>query len=155
MAQQVLMPRLSQDMTQGRIVEWLKKEGEAVKEGEPLVSVESDKAEVELQAPQSAILRRVLVGAGEETDVGTPLAILAGADENIEELLVKALKEAPRPVAAPPPSHRARPPALLRPLPPASVSRFLRRRGGLRGNWAWRYRTWWGPGPAMTRLGTP
>ena len=106
MAQQVLMPRLSQDMTQGRIVEWLKKEGEAVKEGEPLVSVESDKAEVELQAPQSGILRRMLVGAGEEVDVGTPLAILGEAEENIEELLKKpeeSPKKPPRPVAAPPP----------------------------------------------------
>jgi pyruvate dehydrogenase E2 component (dihydrolipoamide acetyltransferase) len=118
MARHVFMPRLSQDMTQGRIVEWLKREGEAVQEGEPLVSVESDKAEVELQAPQAGILRRVLVGAGEETDVGTPLAILAGAGENIEELLVKALKEAPRPVAAPPPlpSREAAGPAA--PAPP-------------------------------------
>jgi pyruvate/2-oxoglutarate dehydrogenase complex dihydrolipoamide acyltransferase (E2) component len=118
MAQHVCMPRLSQDMTQGRIVEWLKKEGEAVKEGEPLVLVESDKAEVELQAPQSGILRRVLVGAGEEADVGTPLAILAEADENIEALLEKALKKAPRPVAAPPPlpSREAAGPSV--PVPP-------------------------------------
>ena len=102
MAQHVLMPRLSQDMTQGRIVEWLKKEGEAVREGEPLVSIESDKAEVELQAPQSGILRRVLVAAGGEVDVGTPLAILADADERIDALLENAPKKSPRPVAAPP-----------------------------------------------------
>src|SRR3990172_2277520 len=44
MAQQLYMPRLSQDMTQGRIVKWLAEEGEAVKAGEPLVSVETDKA---------------------------------------------------------------------------------------------------------------
>ena len=87
MALHVRMPRLSQTMTQGRVVEWLKREGDPVKEGEPLVSIESDKAEVELEAPQSGILRRVLVLAGEEADVDTPLAILAGAEENIEELL--------------------------------------------------------------------
>jgi len=130
MAQQVLMPRLSQDMTQGRIVEWLKKEGEAVKEGEPLVSVESDKAEVELQAPQSGILRRVLVGAGEEADVGTPLAILAEADENIEALLEKPLKKAPQPAAAPPPlpsSETARPGALVPPGKRQPVSPVARR----------------------------
>ena len=51
MAQYVRMPRLSQDMTQGRVVEWLKREGEAVKEGQPLLSIETDKAEVEVQAP--------------------------------------------------------------------------------------------------------
>jgi pyruvate/2-oxoglutarate dehydrogenase complex dihydrolipoamide acyltransferase (E2) component len=131
MAQQVLMPRLSQDMTQGRIVEWLKKEGEAVKEGEPLVSVESDKAEVELQAPQSGILRRMLVGAGEEADVGTPLAILAEAGENIEELLKKpeeSPKKPPRPAAPPPslPSSEAAgrgvpvPPGKRQPVSPAA-----------------------------------
>ena len=130
MAQQVHMPRLSQDMTQGRIVEWLKKEGEAVKEGEPLVSVESDKAEVELQAPQSGILRRVLVGAGEEADVGTPLAILAEADENIERLLEKPLKKAPQPAAAPPPlpsSETARPGVLVPPGKRQPVSPVARR----------------------------
>jgi len=87
MARQVCMPRLSQTMTQGRVVEWLKREGDAVKKGEPLVSIESDKAEMEVEAPQSGILRRVLVPAGEEANVDTPLAILAGAEENIEELL--------------------------------------------------------------------
>jgi pyruvate/2-oxoglutarate dehydrogenase complex dihydrolipoamide acyltransferase (E2) component len=130
MAEQVRMPRLSQDMTQGRIVEWLKKEGEAVKEGEPLVSVESDKAEVELQAPQSGILRRVLVGAGEEADVGTPLAILAEADENIERLLEKPLKKASQPAAAPPPlpsSETARPGALVPPGKRQPVSPVARR----------------------------
>ena len=107
MAQRVCMPRLSQDMTQARIVEWLKKEGDAVKEGEPLVSIETDKAEVELQAPQSGTLRRVLVGPGEDADVGRPLAILAAAEESIEELLrtaEEALKKSPQPAAAPPPS---------------------------------------------------
>jgi pyruvate/2-oxoglutarate dehydrogenase complex dihydrolipoamide acyltransferase (E2) component len=95
MAEYVRMPRLSQDMTQGRIVEWLKKEGDAVKEGDPLVLIETDKAEVELPAPQSGFLRRVLVGPGEDADVGTPLAILAEAEETIEELLKKS-KQVPR-----------------------------------------------------------
>jgi pyruvate/2-oxoglutarate dehydrogenase complex dihydrolipoamide acyltransferase (E2) component len=74
MALHVLIPRLSQDMTQWRIVEWLKKEGEAVREGEPLVSIESDKAEVELQAPQSGILRRVLVAAPPSLPSGEMMA---------------------------------------------------------------------------------
>jgi pyruvate/2-oxoglutarate dehydrogenase complex dihydrolipoamide acyltransferase (E2) component len=76
-------------MTQGRIVEWLKREGEAVKAGEPLVSIESDKAEMEVEAPESGILRQVLIAAGEEAPVDAPLAILAGAEEDIEGLLIK------------------------------------------------------------------
>ncbi len=101
MAQLVCMPRLSQTMTQGRVVEWLKREGEAIKKGEPLVSIESDKAEVEVEAPQSGVLRRVLLSAGEEASVDTPLAILAEAGEDIEHLL----KGQPQAVSmAPPPA---------------------------------------------------
>ena len=61
MAEHVCLPRLSQDMTQGRIVKWLKQEGEAVKEGDPLVSIETDKAVMEVPSPGSGILRRVLI----------------------------------------------------------------------------------------------
>ena len=102
MAQHLRMPRLSQDMTQGRIVEWLKREGDSVGEGEAVVSVETDKTEVEIQAPQSGILRRVLVGAGEDADVGTPLAILGEAGEDIRGLLETAGKRPPKPVTAAP-----------------------------------------------------
>ena len=106
MAQYVRMPRLSQDMTQGRIVEWLKREGEAVKEGQPLLSIETDKAEVEVQAPKSGILLKVLIGVGEDADVGTPLAILGEAEENIAELLMTpdaTPKKAAQPAEAAPP----------------------------------------------------
>lgn len=109
MAQLVRMPRLSQTMTQGRVVEWLKREGEAVKKGEPLVSIESDKAEVEVEAPQSGVIRRVFLSAGEEASVDTPLAILAEAGEGIEHLL----KWQPQAVAVAPsaPSSAAAAPA--------------------------------------------
>ena len=87
MAQHVCMPRLSQDMTQGRIVKWLKRENEAVTEGDPLVSIETDKAVMEVQSPGSGVLRRLLVGPGEDADVGAPLAVLATLEENIDALL--------------------------------------------------------------------
>jgi pyruvate/2-oxoglutarate dehydrogenase complex dihydrolipoamide acyltransferase (E2) component len=85
MAQQVLMPRLSSDMTQGRIVEWVRQVGDAVKEGDPLLLIESDKAEVEVPAPGSGTLRSILIPVGEEVDVGAVLAILATPDELLEE----------------------------------------------------------------------
>lgn len=88
MAEQLRMPRVSKTMTEGRVVEWLKREGERVKAGEPLVTVESDKASLDLTAPTSGILRRVLVNSGEEVKVDTPLAILGAEDEDISSLLV-------------------------------------------------------------------
>ena len=108
MAQHVYMPRLSQDMTQGRIVKWLKQAGEAVNEGDPLVSIETDKAEIEVPSPGSGMLRLVLVGPDQDADVGTPLAILAGPEENIDALL--ANREAPSKTAIAPAAPRPAPP---------------------------------------------
>ena len=100
MAQHVRMLRLSQEMTEGRIVEWLKREGDSVAEGEPVVSVETDKTEVEIQAPQSGILRRILVGEGEDANVGTPLGIVGEAGEDISGLLEMAEKTPIKPAEA-------------------------------------------------------
>jgi pyruvate dehydrogenase E2 component (dihydrolipoamide acetyltransferase) len=81
MIHEVRMPVLSQSMIQGRVVEWLLKEGDQVNKGAVLVVVESDKATHELEAQQAGILRKILVEAGTEVDVETPLAIIADADE--------------------------------------------------------------------------
>ncbi len=81
MTHEVRMPVLSQSMIQGRVVEWLINEGQKVEKGALLVVVESDKATHELEAPQAGILRKILVAAGSEVDVDTPLAIIAGEDE--------------------------------------------------------------------------
>lgn len=116
MAQHVRMPRLSQDMTQGRIVEWLKREGDTLQEGEPLLSIETDKAEVEVQAPKSGVLRKVLADQGAEVKVGVPLAILGTAEEDIQALLIAASQPPARPMppsaelaSSSPPGAAARP----------------------------------------------
>jgi len=77
-------------MIQGRVVEWLLKEGEQVNKGAVLVIVESDKATHELEAAQAGILHKILVEAGAEVDVNTPLALIADADEHGSTPEVKA-----------------------------------------------------------------
>ncbi|MDH3242855.1 MAG: lipoyl domain-containing protein, partial [Alphaproteobacteria bacterium] len=123
MAQHVFMPRLSQDMTQGRIVEWLAAEGGAVKAGDPLVSVETDKAVTDVQAPCSGVLRRVLLAPGQDADVGTPLAILAGPDEDIDSMLQDV---------AGPAATRAPQAATPAPAPHAAAGRAETRRASSR-----------------------
>ncbi len=81
MTHEVRMPVLSQSMIQGRVVEWLLKEGDKVNKGALLVVVESDKATHELEAPQAGILSKILVEPGVEVDVNTPIAIIAEVDE--------------------------------------------------------------------------
>ena len=90
MTYEVRMPVLSQSMIQGRVVEWLLKEGEQVNKGAVLVIVESDKATHELEAAQAGILHKILVEAGAEVDVNTPLALIADADEHGSTPEVKA-----------------------------------------------------------------
>lgn len=86
MAKQLRMPALSQTMYQGRIVAWLKREGDSVNKGEPLVTVESDKASTDLDSPQTGVLRKILAEEGAEVDVEAPIAVIADADEDLFDL---------------------------------------------------------------------
>jgi pyruvate dehydrogenase E2 component (dihydrolipoamide acetyltransferase) len=87
MATKILMPKLSDTMTEGVILKWLKKEGEKVKQGETLVEIESDKADMELEAYDSGILRKIMVPEGGKAEIGAPIAIIAEANEDISALL--------------------------------------------------------------------
>ena len=81
MPTQLLMPRLSQDMESGRIVEWLKKEGDRVERGQSVLLVETDKAEVDVEAPETGLLRRILAPVGTDAAIGSVLAIIAAEGE--------------------------------------------------------------------------
>ncbi len=83
------MPALSQTMLQGRVVAWLRGEGDVVGKGEPMVTVESDKATTDLESPQTGVLRQILAGEGEEVDVDATLAIIAEPDEDISGLALR------------------------------------------------------------------
>src|ERR1051325_2219149 len=87
MATKVLRGALSPTMEEGRLVKWLKNEGDAVKSGEPLAEVETDKAIMELVARGDGVLRKRLVAAGESRPVGPLVGVIATADENIDALI--------------------------------------------------------------------
>jgi len=74
---EVIMPRLGQEMTQGTIVEWYKKEGEQVEQGEPLFQVDTEKATMDVEAEVSGTLKQILVDVDKEVPVGQVVAILA------------------------------------------------------------------------------
>jgi len=90
MATKVFMEALSPTMEEGRLVKWLKNEGDVVKSGEPLAEVETDKAIMELVARGDGVLRKRLVGEGESRPVGQLVGVIAGADENIDALVASA-----------------------------------------------------------------
>ncbi len=87
MASRVLMPKGSDTMTEGKVLKWLKNEGEKVASGDALVEIETDKVDMEVESMGSGVLRKVLVQPGQTVPVGEPLAVIAGADEDISSLI--------------------------------------------------------------------
>lgn len=81
MATDVILPALGMSQDTGKIVQWLKREGEQVVKGEPLLEVETDKASVEIEAPADGVLARVSVAAGDDVPVGRVIAAILAADE--------------------------------------------------------------------------
>lgn len=81
MAEIITMPKLSDTMEEGGIARWLKAEGDAIKEGEPLVEIETDKATMEWEAPAGGTLLKILVPAGKTSPLNTPIAVIGKSGE--------------------------------------------------------------------------
>src|ERR1700759_2679221 len=89
MATKVFMEALSPTMEEGRLVKWLKNEGDAIKSGDTLAEVETDKAIVELVARGDGVLRKRLINEGDAKPVGTLIGVIAPAGENIDALVAE------------------------------------------------------------------
>ena len=74
MALSVVMPALEMAQETGKLVSWLKKEGDSVCKGEPLLEIETDKAVMEIEAPGDGVLSGIKVFAGAEVPVGQTIA---------------------------------------------------------------------------------
>lgn len=90
MATKVFMEALSPTMEEGRLVKWNKKEGDAVKKGDILAEVETDKAVMELVARGDGILRKQLITEGTTAPVSSLVGVIAAADEDISALIAGA-----------------------------------------------------------------
>ncbi|MCS7191269.1 MAG: 2-oxo acid dehydrogenase subunit E2 [Fimbriimonadales bacterium] len=102
----VIMPELGESIVEGTIVRWLKQEGEAVKEDEPIVEIMTDKVNTELPAPASGVLRQVVAPAGATVQVGQELAYIeteVGTEAKAPVPPPPAAETAPSAPATPPP----------------------------------------------------
>jgi pyruvate dehydrogenase E2 component (dihydrolipoamide acetyltransferase) len=81
MAISVVMPALEMAQETGKLISWLKKEGESVAKGEPLLEIETDKAVMEIESPGDGVLAGVKVQAGTEVPVGRTIAWIVGPGE--------------------------------------------------------------------------
>ncbi|MGH6850793.1 MAG: pyruvate dehydrogenase complex E1 component subunit beta [Methylocella sp.] len=85
MATNVLMPALSPTMEQGRLAKWLKKEGDAVRAGDVLAEIETDKATMEIEAIDDGTLAKILVPDGtDNVAVNTPIAVISADSEDVQ-----------------------------------------------------------------------
>ena len=99
----VLMPALSPTMEKGKLAKWLKKEGDAVKSGDVLAEIETDKATMEVEAVDEGTVGKLLIPAGtEDVLVNTPIAVILGEGEKMGDAPAAAAPKAAAPAAAAP-----------------------------------------------------
>jgi pyruvate dehydrogenase E2 component (dihydrolipoamide acetyltransferase) len=82
----VIMPKTGAEMEEGRILAWKRNVGERIEKGEVLLEIETDKATMEVEAPASGFLLKLLSEAGEVVPATQLIAVLGEADESVEEL---------------------------------------------------------------------
>ena len=137
MITRVVLAKLSPTMEEGTIVKWSKKEGDAIKVGDVLAEIETDKANMEMEALGSGVLRKILVQAGGKAPIGTLIGVIADANEDISAMLAEAAKSpaaspqpapaaaapaAPAPAAAPRPAAQAAPTPAPAPAPAPALA---------------------------------
>ena len=114
------MPALSSTMTEGKIVEWLKKPGDKVGRGESVLVVESDKADMDVESFNEGYLAAVLMPAGSTAPVGETIGLVVETEAEIAEAQAKA-PSAPAAAAAPAPVATPAPAAAPAPAPVAAA----------------------------------
>lgn len=122
MAQIIEMPKLSDTMTVGTLVKWLKKEGDVVKSGTMLAEVETDKATMELECFFDGTLLKIFSPAGSQVAIGAPLCAVGKPGETVATTATAAATSQPAPTTAPAPAPAASPAPTPPPAPAAAVS---------------------------------
>ena len=95
MAEIIEMPKLSDTMEEGAVASWLKEEGEFIEEGEAFVEIETDKATMEYNSPAEGTLLKILVPAGQASQLNAPICVVGEKGEDFDlDSLVKASSSA-------------------------------------------------------------
>ena len=124
MAIEILMPALSPTMTEGKLAQWLKGEGDTVAAGDVIAEIETDKATMEVEAVDEGVIGKILIAAGSEgVAVNTAIALLLEDGESADALsaLAPAVAPAPPPSAVPAPVADSGPAAPFAMAPPLTA----------------------------------
>ncbi|MCB0155394.1 MAG: E3 binding domain-containing protein, partial [Anaerolineae bacterium] len=99
MAKKVIMPKFGMDQEEGTVSAWLKQEGDSVEKGEPILEVETDKVNMEVEAPADGILAGIKIGPGVTVPIGEVIAYILKPDEELPAEKAAATKSAAAPRA--------------------------------------------------------
>ena len=129
MISEVVMPQMGADMQEGTVLRWLKREGDSVRRGEIIAEIETDKANVEIEAYESGVVRRILLREGTTVSVGQVMAVIAAPEDDISRYDGERPPSAEKGAAAPA-APRPREPAVApeRPAPVAEAPHLAEER---------------------------
>ncbi len=102
MISEVVMPQMGADMKEGTVLRWMKHEGDPVERGEVIAEIETDKANIEIEAYDSGVFRKVLVPEGQTIPVGTVIAVIGAPGDDISAYTNGATARQPAASPAPP-----------------------------------------------------
>lgn len=109
MISEVVMPQMGADMTEGTILRWLKHEGDPVTRGEIIAEIETDKANVEIEAFEGGTFRKTLASEGDVIPVGGVIAVIAAPEDDVSKYEGAAPARTAPSAEAPPPKGKAAP----------------------------------------------
>lgn len=109
---EIIMPKMGDAMTEGKVVRWYKKAGDQVKKGEPVLEIETDKVNLDLEAEEDGVLSSVEVEEGKVAEVGATLATIGGASGKAKKSEEKPAEKPSKgePAKAEPAKAKAEPP---------------------------------------------
>ena len=130
----VIMPALGMAQDTGKVLRWLKTEGDTVKKGEPLLEIETDKVTVDVESPADGVLGGVRAVEGDDVPVGQAIAVVLAAGESLETATAArtaAVFPLLAPAAAPGGRNDSRPPAMTRRRPASPKARRIASERGI------------------------
>ena len=105
--EEIKLPKMGQSVEEAEIVTWIRKEGDVVRVGDPLFTIQTDKAEIECESTAAGVLRKILVQPGIEVPVLSVVALVGGADEPLPSGMDAPKSAAAKPEAVAPPAPAA------------------------------------------------
>ena len=119
----VIMPKMGDAMTEGKVLKWKKRPGEPVAKGEPIAEIETDKVNVDIEAEEAGVLLQILVDEGKSAPIGASIAEIGAPGQKVQpRVAAPTAPPGPAPAAAPP--SASRPATSATPAPSEAADRL-------------------------------